>query len=62
MLIILTVTYVKMYIAWRQYAWVENKLYFTHQRLNKEYLNNNNNNNNNNKIWFEQWLVGIKVI
>jgi len=45
-------TYVKMSIARRQYAWVENS---THQRLNKEYLENNKNN----KIWFEQWLVGM---
>jgi len=49
------ITYVKMYIARRQYAWVDGKYYSTHQRLNKEYLNNNNNNNN----WFEQWLVGM---
>jgi hypothetical protein len=47
-------TYVKMSIARRQYAWVDGKYYSTHQRLNKEYLNNNNNNN-----WFEQWLVGM---
>lgn len=37
----------------RQYAWVDNKNYSIHQRLNKEYLNKNN------KIWFEQWLVGM---
>jgi LAGLIDADG endonuclease len=43
-----------MYIARRQCAWVGNKYYSTHQRLNKGYLNNNNN-----KIWFEQWLVGM---
>lgn len=49
---ILNLAYVKMSIAWRQYAWVVNKYYSTHQRLNKEYLNNN-------KIWFEQWLVGM---
>lgn len=49
---ILNLAYVKMSIAWRQYAWVVNKDYSTHQRLNKEYLNNN-------KIWFEQWLVGM---
>jgi outer membrane lipoprotein SlyB len=36
-----------MHIARRQCAWVK---FFTHQRLNKEYLNNNNyKNNNNNK-------------
>jgi len=33
--------------AIRQFAWVENKKYSTHQRLNKEYLKNNIN-------WFEQ--------
>lgn len=41
-----------MSFAWRQYAWVVNKYYSTHQRLNKEYFKNN-------KIWFEQWLVGM---
>jgi hypothetical protein len=46
-------TYVKKSIAGRQYAWVDNKHYSTHQRLNKEYLSNNE------RIWFEQWLVGI---
>jgi len=55
--IISLITYVKMFIARRQYAWVNNKCYSTHQRLNKEYLLNNENKNN--KIWFEQWLVGI---
>ena len=50
----LYMTYVKMPIARGQYAWVDNKFYFTHQRLNKEYLENKNN-----KIWFEQWLVGM---
>lgn len=49
------ITYVKMSIARRQYAWVDGKYYSTHQRLNKEYLINNNNNNN----WFEEWLVGM---
>ena len=62
-LIFIFITYVKMYIARRQYAWVNKRFFFTHQRLNKEYLNNNNYNNNNNdtndKIWFEQWLVGM---
>ena len=48
-LIIIFVSYVKMHNARRQYAWVVkiNKYFYTHQRLNKEYLNNNNNNNNN---------------
>lgn len=48
------ITYVKMSIAGWQHAWVDGKYYSTHQRLNKEYLNNNNN-----KDWFEQWLVGM---
>jgi Cytochrome C and Quinol oxidase polypeptide I/LAGLIDADG endonuclease len=47
---IILITYVKMFISWRQYAWVENRYYSTHQRLNEEHLN---------KFWFEQWLVGI---
>lgn len=46
-------TWVKMSIARRQYAWVNNQNYSTHQRLNKKYFNKNN------KIWFEQWLVGM---
>ena len=46
-------TKVKMSIARRQYAWVDDKYYSTHQRLNKEYFNKNN------KILFEQWLVGM---
>uniref|UniRef100_UPI0021150B1B hypothetical protein n=1 Tax=Aspergillus sclerotioniger TaxID=319627 RepID=UPI0021150B1B len=50
--LLLTKAYVKMSIAWRQYAWVNNKYYSTHQRLNKEYLDNNKN-------WFQQWLVGM---
>ncbi len=46
-------TYVKMYMAWRQYAWLINKRTFTsHQRLNEEHLNKNLFN-------FEQWLVGF---
>lgn len=49
---LLNITYVKMTITWRRYAWVNNKYYSTHQRLNKEY-------HKNNKIWFEQWLVGM---
>lgn len=59
---ILNIAYVKMSIAWRRYAWVVNKYYSTHQRLNKEYLKNNNpprapraGGGN----WFEQWLVGM---
>jgi len=56
MSIFLPVACVKMSVARRQYAWVDNKYYSTHQRLNKEYLNYNNKNN---KIWFEQWLVGM---
>ncbi len=51
-LILLIITYVKMSISGRQHAWVNNKYYSTHQRLNKEYLKNN-------KTWFEQWLVGM---
>ena len=43
-----------MSIARGQYAWVDGKYYSTHQRLNKEHLNNKNN-----KYWFEQWLVGM---
>jgi len=50
----LSMTYVKMPIARGQYAWVDKRSYFTHQRLNKEYLENKNN-----KIWFKQWLVGM---
>ena len=47
--------YVKMYIARRQYAWLENKRLFSgHQRLNGKHLYKNNN-----KIEFEQWLVGF---
>ncbi len=49
---ILNIVYVKMSITWRRYAWVVNKYYTAHQRLNKEYLKNN-------KILFEQWLVGM---
>ena len=45
--------YVIMFISRRQYAWVNNIFYSTHQRLNEEYLNKKNN------IWFEQWLVGV---
>jgi hypothetical protein len=44
----LILTYVKMYISWRQYAWVK-KNFSTHQRLNEEHLND----------WFKQWLVGF---
>jgi hypothetical protein len=56
--IYILLTYVKMFIARRQYAWVNNKGYSTHQRLNKEYLNRKVLNPNN-KLWFEQWLVGM---
>ena len=52
--LILTLACVKMSISWRKYAWVDRN-YSTHQRLNKEYLNNNKNS----RIWFEQWLVGM---
>ena len=46
------ITFVKMLVARIKCAWVHNKSYSTHQRLNKESLNNNKNS-------FEQWLVGI---
>ena len=52
--LILNLACVKMSISWRKYAWVE-KNYSTHQRLNKEYLNNNKYD----KSWFYQWLVGM---
>lgn len=45
-------THVKMLVARIKYAWVLSMYYSTHQRLNKEDLNNNKN-------LFEQWLVGI---
>ncbi len=54
--VVLTNAYVKMCISRRQCAWVgleTNKLYSTHQRLNKEHLNDKN------IIWFHQWLVGF---
>ena len=51
--IIVFLVYVKMFIARRQYAWINNKYYSIHQRLNEEYLYKNN------KKWFEQWLVGV---
>ena len=51
-----------IFSSWGQSAWVydkryshllvANKRYYTHQRLNKEYLKNS-------KDWFEQWLVGM---
>jgi LAGLIDADG DNA endonuclease family protein len=48
--------YVKMYMAWRQYAWLENKRCFSnHQRLNGEHLYKNKKNS----IDFEQWFVGF---
>lgn len=56
--LILKLACVKMSISWRKYAWVGEN-YSTHQRLNKEYLNNYNNNNKYDKIWFELWLVGM---
>jgi hypothetical protein len=46
------ITCVKMLVARIKYAWVHNVSYSTHQRLNKEGLNNN-------KDSFEKWLVGI---
>jgi len=55
------ITHVKMLVAGIKYAWLHSinfnknliKVYFSsHQRLNKEDLNNNRN-------LFEQWLVGI---
>ena len=46
------ITYVKMPIARRQYAWLDKENYSSHQRLNEEYLKNNED-------WFEQWLVGM---
>lgn len=46
------ITYVKMSIARRQSAWVDNKHYSTHQRLNKEYLKNN-------KDIFEQYSTNL---
>lgn len=50
-------TYVKMYMSRRQYAWLDNKrLFSSHQRLNEEHLYKNKNNNS---IEFEQWLVGF---
>jgi len=49
-------TYVKMWIARRQYAWLVCKRLFTsHQRLNEEDLTSNNNNTSS----FKQWLVGF---
>ena len=48
------IMYVKMYISWRQPAWLVNKRLFTsYQRLNGEHLNKNYS------IDFEQWLVGF---
>jgi hypothetical protein len=49
------ITYVKMYIAGRQYAWLINKRFFSnHQRLNGEHLLNKKYSKG-----FEQWLVGF---
>lgn len=49
----INLTYVKMFISRRQYAWVDNRYYSTHQRLNEEYPYKDKKN------WFEQWLVGV---
>lgn len=40
--IFVLIVYVKMFISWRQYAWVYNKQYYSHQRLKKEYLDSEN--------------------
>lgn len=54
--IILSSTYVKMCMSWRQCAWIVNKRLFTsHQRLNEEHLNNKYSS----IASFEQWLVGF---
>jgi hypothetical protein len=47
----INITYVKMLVARIKYAWLHNRNYCSHQRLNKEDLNN--------RDIFEQWLVGI---
>jgi len=52
-LIFIYLVYVKMFAARKQYAWVKNVKFSTHQRLNEKYLYNND------KEWFEQWLVGV---
>ena len=53
---LLHMTYVKMCMSWRQYAWIVNKRLFTsHQRLNEEHLNDKAQNS----VLFEQWLVGF---
>lgn len=56
-------TYVKMYMSWKQRAWLLNKrLFSSHQRLNGEHLNLKSNEEEKNKkslIEFEQWLVGF---
>ena len=49
---LINITSVKMLVARIKYAWLHNRSYSSHQRLNKEDLNNN-------KELFEQWLVGI---
>lgn len=52
---VLISTYVRMYMSWRQCAWVVNKRLFTiHQRLNKVHLKDKKT-----EISFEQWLVGF---
>lgn len=48
----INITSVKMLVARIKYAWLHNISYSSHQRLNKEDLNNN-------RELFEQWLVGI---
>lgn len=53
---IISSTYVKMCMSWRQCAWLVNKRLFTsHQRLNEEHLNEKPLKVNS----FEQWLVGF---
>jgi len=47
----INITCVKMLVARIKYAWLHNRNYCSHQRLNKEDLNN--------RDIFEQWLVGI---
>ena len=53
--------YVKMCMAWRQYAWLENKrLFSNHQRLNGEHLYKNSKAPSlRSRDEFEQWLVGF---
>ena len=51
-------TYVKMYMAWGQYAWSYKRLFSGHQRLNEEHLNKSLSPLTNDII-FKQWLVGF---